>query len=93
MTFQYITNEQLNGFDSYKYSCKGILAFFLLKNPFFWSGIQINILLRNLLQQYIAIGNIIIGCHLDAILISILNYWWQHIARAISILIFQKLQY
>jgi len=22
MTFQYITNEQLNGFDSYKYSCK-----------------------------------------------------------------------
>ena len=24
MTFQYITNEQLNGFDSYKYSCKGI---------------------------------------------------------------------
>ena len=45
--------------------------FFLLKNPFFWSGIQINILLRNLLQQYIFIGNIIIGFHLDAILINI----------------------
>ena len=30
MTFQYITNEQLNGFDSYKYSCKG--KFFRLEN-------------------------------------------------------------
>ena len=26
--FQYITNEQLNGFDSYKYSCKGNWSYF-----------------------------------------------------------------
>ena len=29
MTFKYITNEQLNGFDSYKYSCKVCLNHFL----------------------------------------------------------------
>ena len=34
MTFQYITNEQLNGFDSYKYSCKGIFAFFSVEKSF-----------------------------------------------------------
>ena len=47
------------------------------------AGIQINILLSNILQQYIDIANINIniGFSKIAISISILNYCWQYIAN------------
>ena len=50
-------------------------------------GIQINILLSNILQQYIDIANINININIDfsktaiSISISILNYCWQYIAN------------
>ena len=45
------------------------------------AGIQINILLSNILQQYIDIANINIGFSKIAISISILENCWQYIAN------------
>ena len=47
------------------------------------TGIQINILLSNILQQYIDIANINININIgfSKIAISILNYCWQYIAN------------
>ena len=66
---------------AYTFDAGIVSNFTVAENP----GIQINILLSNILQQYIDIANINININIGfskiAISISILNYCWQYIGN------------